>query len=144
MKINLIKKLIPISLMFAITFFSACDFLASDKKMLDYYSNNSNYEKVTASIISKEAETDNTIIVDIKTQNSSYVADYYGYYLFHFYFSTEIYAILNEGDTVVITSAPMIFYNGQILPIIALERAGEILIAFEEGKAAYLDWIENS
>lgn len=51
--------------------------------------------------------------------------------------------MLNVDDVVIITSAPMIFYNGQIPPIVYLEKDGETLISYEEGKAAYLDWIEN-
>lgn len=137
-------KLFSIFSLCLIMMLFGCDILMSNKNMLNYYSDDSNYETITCIIVSKRLSNyPNSIVVDIQAENSSFTPDYYGYNLFHFYFDTEIYDLLNVDDVVIITSAPMIFYNGQIPPIVYLEKDGETLISYEEGKAAYLDWIEN-
>lgn len=143
MKSNFIKKLLLLFIFSVITLFAACDIFMSNKNIIKYYSDDSNYETIECVLVAKDTETENTIIVDIQTKDSSYTPDHYQYYCFHFYFDTEIFDQLNTGDIITITSAPMTFYNGHLLPIIALEKDGETLISFEEGKAAYLHLLET-
>lgn len=148
------KKITTLLVLLSLIFcsaLSACDFLASDKAMLDYYSNDSNYEELTGVITSKEYDKRYGLAIDI-TSNSQTFTLYREVgceivkvnWVFALYSHRYLYDDLSVGDTIVFTSASMVFYNGQLLPIVALEKDGQVLIPFEEGKAAYIDWIKNN
>ena len=111
-------------------------------KMYTYYSNDNNYVILTGIVASKY---DNGSVVGIKitTENHTITRPKdNGIFVFYVY-CTDIEDIdsLSIGDEIVFTTAAMYFYNGHILPIVSLEKEGEIYLEYEIGKANLLNWI---
>lgn len=130
-----------IALLISCMFLSSCDFNAPLRnKMLDYYSNNDNYVELQGIVVSPE-NSYGRMEIDILTESHGFPLNAQtGYAEF------EVSAIyeLAPGDKITFVSAPMHFYNGHILPIMALEKDGVVLFNFEDGKESYLNWIEEN
>lgn len=144
------KKLIFAPLCFVVIFLSACDLLMSDRKMLDYYSDDSNYKELTGIVKNQNivGRDDNGRLLEIDV-----IIDKEGFFnasvpiegcVFELYGLQDIYNSIFVGDTITFISAPMIFYNGHTPPIVYLEKDGEVLLTFEEGKEAYINWIKTN
>lgn len=140
------KKLISFLLIFVMLFLSSCDVFGEKKRrrMVEYFSNDEHYAELSGTVASIEAPY-------IRVNNIQVLTEIHD---FPIYKTTdqEIFAIvnykdlsfnINVGDEIVFTSAHMHFYNGHRLPIVELKRGEDVLLTFEDGKAAYLDWIVN-
>ena len=140
------KKLISFLLIFVMLFLSSCDVFGEKMRrhMVEYYSNDEHYAELSGTVASIEAPY-------IRVNNIQVLTEIHD---FPIYKTTdqEIFTIvnykdlsfnINVGDEIVFTSAPMCFYNGHRLPIVELKRGEDVLLTFEDGKAAYLDWIVN-
>lgn len=125
---------------------TACSNEIYRKRMLDYYSVDSNYVKLTGVVLEKvkiRNEFTNTLSIKITSSDD----DFYLYGTdtgdFHLYFDEELLDNIFEGDTIIFESAPRIFYDGQKYPIISLYKDGQELLSFAEGKSSYIEWIKN-
>lgn len=111
------------------------------KKMLEYYRDDNNYVELEGVIVSKDNKAD-VLYIEITTENHDFSTFNDKSTDFRIYSETDVE--LNIGDTLKFISAPMYFYNGHRLPIISLEKDGEIYLTFEKGKSDYLNWIQKT
>lgn len=102
------------------------------ERMLDYYADDSNYVEVQGIVV---GITQNSIMVDIDGDHPFDYALSDGQPWFQLLAPVD----LEIGDLVTLVSAPGIFYDGHRSPIAALEKDGEILLSFEEGKRLCLE-----
>lgn len=108
--------------------------------MIDYYSNDENYVILEGKIISLSKD-----LIEIEYSEGfdfSYNLET-GYGEFMIIDFGEQNYDLQIGDTIVFSSAPKHFYNGQRLPIVSIEKNGITIMNFEEGKLRYINWIQN-
>jgi len=146
------KKLISFLLIFVILFLSSCDVFDGKMRrhMVEYYSNDEHYAELSGTVASihEDPYLEELKLYISGLQVLTEIHD------FPVYKTTdqEIFTIvnykdlsfnINVGDEIVFTSAPGSFYNGHNKPIVELKRGGDVLLTFEDGKAAYLDWIVN-
>lgn len=129
-----------LSVLFCMT---SCELISGSslkRKMVDYYSNDENYVVLEGTIISLNKD-----LIEIKYTNNfdfSYNLETgYGEFII-IDFSEQNYD-LKIGDTIVFSSAPKYFYNGQRLPIVSIEKDNKTIMSFEEGKSKYMSWIQN-
>lgn len=128
---------------------SSCDFNAPLRnKMVDYYSENENYIELYGVVVSIniiESTKENILEIDILTENHNFPINAetgYGEFVIVNYDQYDF--DLEASDEIIFKSASMYFYNGHYLPIISLEKNGEILLTFSEGKENYLKWIKKT
>ena len=108
-------------------------------KMIEYYSNDSNYINLDGVIVSIDTSVWG---IDITTEDSGITAEG----PVTFYVMIDPYALdeMEVGDEISFVTAPMYFYNGHISPIVAVEKDGKTYVSFEDGKERYLQWIEKT
>lgn len=137
------KKIMTVLLVICLMFLASCDFNAPLRnKMIKYYSNDENYVKLEGILV--EITEHKNLRIQITTEEHEF-AMYEGETVYFTVHNNEyLLQSLFVGDELVFISAPMIFYNGQEEPIIALEKGGKTYLSFEDGKASYLKWIEET
>lgn len=136
------KKYVSILLLLSSIFFIvSCDYNAPlRKKMLEYYSDDNNYVELQGVVISPENDC-GYMEIDILTESHVFPLNAQtGYGEFE---SGLIYN-LTPGDKITLVSAPMYFYNGHVLPVMALKKDDVVILTFEDGKSSYLAWIEET
>lgn len=144
------KILISIASLLSILFLFGCDFNAPLRnQMLAYYGNDDNYAETVGTVKSTryKADTDELFIEMKLNENGVYeqcINAHTGFVEFVLVNFSNYEIDLNVGDTASISSAPMYFYNDHIMPIVALSEGDTEYISFEEGKNAYLFWIEET
>ena len=149
MKKRYISVLILICAFLLSVVLSACDsgcaafhtwFNAPLKKhMTEYYSDDSNYISLDGVIVSMYyAQWE----IDITTEDSHLTGE--GTVTFHVMIDSNVLDEMEVGDKISFVTAPMDFYNGHIWPIVAVEKDGKTYVSFEDGKARYLQWIEDT
>lgn len=143
------KIALSVILMVSILLLSSCDFNAPLRdKMIDYYSENENYEELYGIIISVntiESIKESIMEINILTENHNFpISAETGYGSFVIIDYDKYSFDLKMDDEIIFKSAPMYFYNGHYLPIVSIEKNGKILLAFNEGKENYLDWIQKT
>ena len=142
------RKAISIVLLLVMLFLLfSCDFNASLRnRMLEYYSDDSNYSELRGIISSFEQKAHSKewrFYIRITSENHGFPILTNGEQSFQLNYYSEESQALSVGDEVVFISAPMHFYNGHDLPIVAIKKDDEILLDFEGGKADYLEWIKE-
>ena len=124
----------------------ACDFDAPLRsRMLEYYSNNANYIEIHGVVKNvRHIEEINELRLEIQvvtnTEELRANAET-GWCLFKIVDYDINYFSIDINDDVIFCTAPRIFYDGHIIPIVSLERNNIVLLDFEDGKAKYLSWI---
>ena len=113
-------------------------------KMLEYYSNDSNYEKLDGIIVTMDNTVEPLLGIDILTENHEFPLNTDGYQNFIIIGDGDWMDDLKVGDEISFVSAPMYFYNGHQLPIVSLEKDGQMYLSFERGKEEYLQWIQET
>ncbi len=137
------KKLIAILMCCLVPLISACDFLNGPyrKRMLEYYSVDSNYVTLTGKIV--DITYDCVLEIEILTEEHNFPTYGSSSMSFQLYTSKASDYGLDIGDIITFTSAPEIFYDGHNLPIVSLSRGEEQFFTFETGKKEYLEWIRE-
>lgn len=160
-RISAICMLVVCSLILAL--FSSCDRIVSPRKrkMLAYYSNETNYVKMEGTITDISGgpyQKDSYPYVYKISLDQDYFPSYYRENFSSAFFKGdtrfEIYTVedyyfpysaehfdLQVGDRVSLISAPDIFFDSQIYPLLFLEKDGVIYIPFEEAKEKLIEWI---
>ena len=139
------KKVFALLLCSCMLFLMACSVIDAPlrNKMTQYYSDDDNYQEVTG--IVKEKIGEENLKVMITTEYHTFRSDSESnYVVFTLSSHSALSEYINVGDEITLTSAPMHFYNGHALPIVALKIGGEVFLLFEEGKADYLEWIQET
>lgn len=111
------------------------------KRMLNYYSNDSNYAELNGTIV--QIQNDHTLEIKILTEGHNFPTYNEGYQVFGLYTSSVNDYDITEGDNITFISAPDYFYDGHQLPIVALSKSEEQYLSFESGKNEYLRWIQE-
>lgn len=111
------------------------------KRMLEYYSEDSNFVELTG--IVKEKNQNNTLTVEVLTKSAEFELYNMEVGDFMLYTNVEILDNIELEDEIAFTSAPRQFYDGHKWPIVALSKGGQKLLSFEEGKENYINWIKN-
>ncbi len=110
--------------------------------MVDYYKCESNYEKFNGIIASINNSRDGIVLeVTILDLQHNYPLNTNGNQEFLLINSIEENFNLEIKEEVTLISAPKFFYNGHILPVVYLEKNGEVLLEYTVGKECYLNWI---
>lgn len=143
------KIILSLTLMINILLLSSCDFNAPLRnKMVDYYSKNENYIELYGIVVSSsinENKQENILEVTILTENHNFPTNAetgFGEFIIVNYDKYNF--DLKTNDEIIFKSATMYFYNGHYLPIVSLEKNGEILLNFYDGKENYLKWIQTT
>lgn len=105
------------------------------KKMIEKYSVDQNYVVLSGEI----TELDGNIVI-IKCEELSKYLPYQGD-LCDYYIYSDPMMELSVGDEIEFVTVPFHFYNGHHLPIVEVRKDDNILLAFEEGKANLIDWV---
>ena len=117
-------------------------------KMLNYYTQESNYQQLTGRIISIKYfdDVDELFIeIDILTENHNFPLNATtGYGEFDIVDWSNYQFLLQEKEIIVFTSAPMYFYNGHILPIVKLEKNNQEFLSLSCGMDNYCNWIKKT
>lgn len=114
-------------------------------RMIDYYCDDNNYVELTGVVVEKQYYRDEpTNVLSIRVTSSN--NDFYMYGSdtgsFCLYFP-GLLDKLCEGDTIIFTSAPRVFYDGQKYPIVSLSKDEQELLSFTDGKSNYIEWIKS-
>ena len=127
----------------------SCDFNAPLRnRMLNYYTEDSNYVLLVGEIKNIKYSKDNKkIFLEINIITSDHnipTNSTTGYGEFAIINWDNYQLPINVGDDVVFTTAPMYFYDGHFLPIVHLEKDGQEYLSFSDGKEDYCNWIKES
>ncbi len=124
---------------------TACADELCRNRMLEYYSDDSNYVELTGVVLEKVKNGNRlTNILSIRVISSD--DDFYMYGSDTGYFcvySQKLLDSINVDDNIIFESAPRIFYDGQEYPILSLNKDGQELLSFAEGKNTFIEWIKN-
>ena len=55
----------------------------------------------------------------------------------------EVEEVFKIGDIIIFKTATKAFYNGQITPIVYIEKEGEVYLEFNDGKNSLIEWVKN-
>ena len=121
---------------------TACDFNSPLRdKMIEYYSDDNNYQSLDGVVVNIES---NILEINITTPNHSFPININGCQEFELMNYGDWVSDIKVGDEISFISAPMYFYNGHCLPIVSLEKEGQLYLSFDKGKDDYLHWIKET
>ena len=118
---------------------SACSY---SYRMTEYYSEDENYEVLTGEITETEFDDKNgTLYIYIELEDTYH---YNGFFKVissneQIMKNNNFYEEINVGDTITITTAPRIFYDGYDCPILSLSFNNKVYLEFDQGKANLLE-----
>ena len=142
---NLYRILLAPVLLLLSFFIIACT--TNSKKMYDYYSIQSNFVQVHG-IVEEINLQDEILYLNINFDESIFPND--GDNTFKIIqsnqqvlFENGFYDQVNVGDTIDFYSAPRIFGDGYIVPIIYIEKDGVIYLPFDTGQNNLLIWCSS-
>lgn len=118
---------------------------AKDNKdeLIAYYSDDQNYVALEGKVIAVN-ERFRIITVDVLTENYD---TKYGFDKMYETGFTNFYLVTDEelvfGDQILFVTAPRPCLSDDVYPIVAMERNGENILPFAEGKVLYLEELKN-
>ena len=134
------KKL---AIILALTLTLLCGCQASDKilakSMTEKYSNDANYVRLSGEVIEFDRGE-----VTIKCEELKTYVQYEDEICYYNIYGENENFTLNVGDEIEFVTVPFHFYNGHLLPIVEVVLDGEVLLEFEDGKAALIDWVDKT
>lgn len=133
------KKLTIIVTFILVVLISGCksqDQILSER-MIEKYSNDANYVRFMGEVVSFDEDA-GTVIINSKELIEKQVSAN-GIYKFCIYGENDNFT-LNVDDEIEFLTVPFHFYNGHVLPIVEVVLNGNVLLEFEEGKEALIDW----
>ncbi len=135
------KRSLAILLLLGLVILSSCDYNAPLRnKMIEHYSDESNYETFTGTIVKIEQNSLLTVEILSSSKGSAETIDG----PLEFECSLNHSNVLAVGDTITFTATLAVFYNGHKKPMLSVEKDGVVLESLEEGKESYLKWIEKT
>ena len=120
------------------------DFGILENSLIEYYSNDESYETFTGEIVDiqyvtcfviKALDTINGIPAGTELEFEVFFDDNWTI--------EQIENAFHIGDIIVFKTANKAFYNGQISPIVYIEKEGEVYLEFNEGKNSLIEWVKN-
>lgn len=132
------------------------DFGKLENSLLEYYSNDDSYELFSGEILSINDYTEHKHFVEgdvkfgfgikmLNTINGWPIGTELEFQVFfgENWTQEQIKNAFHIGDIIVFKTATMSFYNGQISPIVYIEKDGEVYLEFNEGKNSLLEWVKS-
>lgn len=142
------RKTLALLLCITMLFLIACSIIDAplNRQMTEYYLDDTHYQKATGTVEGIRYDNRHVGYLDIMiiTENHGFPLYSNGIMDFSLYSNSDLLNHISTGDKITFISAPMQFYSGHRCPIIALEKEDEVLLSFEEGKADYLAWIQET
>lgn len=143
------KKLVTIVTLLLTPLLSGCSNKILVRKMIEKYSDDSNYVTLSGEIVEYNYITlakglvvyiENDIIIKCEELRTyiSYQTEKCHYHIF----SDQTFD-LSIGDEITFTTVPFHFYNGHELPIVELSIHGTTLLDYSEGKENLIYWVYN-
>lgn len=120
------------------------DFGQLENSLLEYYSNDESYGTFTGEIIDIQGVT----CFEIKMLDTTEKWPVGTEIEFQVFFDDnwtkeEIVDEFKIGDKIIFKAATKAFYNGQIIPIVYIEKEGEVCLEFNDGKNSLIEWVKN-
>ncbi len=132
------KKTVSIILIILIigmcVFFSGCHY---KKRMLEYYSDDLNYETLEVKVNSIEEE-----YMEVEFLYDVHV--HYTYSPFRLIDMPTLHTKVKCGDIINIIVAPRYFWDSYNIPIVGITKDDVVYLEFETGKQNLLDYIERT
>lgn len=107
-------------------------------RMLQYYSDDSNYETLEVTILSINEEF---LKVDFVSEN---VHVHYTYKPFELINVPHLCSELSVGDQISIITAPRYFYDNYHIPVVGISKGDKVYLDFETGKQNLLNWVRDT
>jgi hypothetical protein len=115
-------------------------------RMLEYYADESNFQTVTGTVtyvgFSDDRQTLYLSISNLPEGFSSKTFEIVGKNLDVVKKTTLVHK-LSEGAEVEFVSAPRYFWDGYVMPIVALSVDGYVLLDYERGYSNYMEWLKT-
>lgn len=113
-------------------------------KLLTYYADDTNYDLLEGEVVDISPYNDYELEIRVfSPQGDEYVRLFTANPMFCFYTNLDVRAKLSVGDAIVFSSAPAYEFHLHLPPVVSLERDGEVLLSFEEGKKQLLQYVET-
>ena len=147
MKRVLWNKALVILLSMIVIILSGCSYKS---RMLQYYSENSNYEELEGIILNfEEIRGVDDLFIEIEFENEN-IHDHYLYHpLMVINKNKEVlkkngfFENVSIGDKIKIVTASRYFYDGYRIPIVAIECDNIVYLDFQTGRENLLKWVEE-
>lgn len=148
MKRALLNKVLVIVLSMMVIILTGCSYKS---RMLQYYSENSNYEELVGIILNfEEIRGVDDLFIEIEFENEN-IHDHYLYHpLMVISKNKEIlrkngfFENVLIGEKIKIVTASGYFYDGYRIPIVAIERDNVVYLDFQTGRENLLKWVEET
>ena len=148
MKRVLWNKALVILLSMIVIILSGCSYKS---RMLQYYSENSNYEELEGIILNfEEIRGVDDLFIEIEFENEN-IHDHYLYHpLMVINKNKEVlkkngfFENVSIGDKIKIVTASRYFYDGYRIPIVAIECDNIVYLDFQTGRENLLKWVEET
>lgn len=105
--------------------------------MLEYYSNDSNYETLEVRVITLDDKF-------MEVEFLSDVHEHYTYAPFHLIDLPDLHTQLASGDVITIITAPRFFWDNYRIPIVGITKDDTVYLEFATGKQNLLNYIEET
>ena len=120
------------------------DFGQLENSLLEYYSNVESYETFTGEIIDIQGVTCFEIKMLDTTEKWPVGTELeFEVFLNENWTREEVEEVFKIGDIIIFKTATKSFYNGQITPIVYIEKEGEVYLEFNDGKNSLIEWVKN-
>ena len=129
-----------------LVFLSSCASLSFSGKLLEYYSDESNYVSATG-VISHIKYSDNRDVLCIAFSETNYTFADNNFVLVGKNLLTAQQTGIDDklaiGDTVTFSCAPRYFGDGYLIPLVSLVHDGETLLDIQDGIPYLLEWLQE-
>ena len=108
------------------------------ENMIEKYADDQNYIALSGVIVEYDGSNVTIECEDLRSYITyeDEICDYYIY--------SEETLNLNVGDIIDFMTVPFHFYNGHKLPIVELEKKGDIVLSFDDGKKNLIEWVNTN
>ena len=147
MKRVLLNKALVILLSMIVIILSGCSYKS---RMLQYYSEISNYEELEGIILNfEEIKGEDDLFIEIEFENEK-IHDHYLYHPLRVMSKNKevlkkngFFENVSIGDKIKIVTASRYFYDGYRIPIVAIECDNIVYLDFQTGRENLLKWVEE-
>ena len=148
MKQALLNKVLIIVLLVMVMILPGCSYKL---RMLQYYSENSNYEELVGIILNfEEIRGVDDLFIEIEFENEN-IHDHYLYHLLMVIRKNKeilekngFFENVSIGEKINIVTASGYFYDGYRIPIVAIESDNVVYLDFQTGRENLLKWVEET
>lgn len=137
------KRLVFLIILFSLIITTGCQTaLERDKKeMLEIYCNDENYISLTGKVITINSNEHDTMVV-IKCESlKQHILDEDDECEYWVFSNSNLN--ITVGDMITYITVKVRIKNNEWLPIVAINKNGEDILAFNEGKSNLINWVNQ-